>query len=184
LNTDIAAKRLGLIRQLVPQDGHFFALVNPAGVLAQPFIKDLQAGAANLRLDVEILQASTDAEIEATFARLPKQPGTVLLVSTDAFFFSRHKQIVALVSRHGLPAMFDNREYAMAGGLMSYGADFYDVLQLAGGYTGRVLRGQKPADLPVMQSAKFEFVINLKTANTLGLTIPPGILAIADDVIE
>jgi putative tryptophan/tyrosine transport system substrate-binding protein len=184
LNTDIAAKRLGMIRQSVPQDGHFFVLVNPTSVLAQPFMKDLQAGAAELRLQVEILQASTDAEIEAAFARLPKDPGTVLLVSTDAFLFSRHQQIVALVSRHGLPAMFDNREYAMAGGLMSYGADFYDVLQLAGGYTGLILKGQKPADLPVMQSTKFEFVINLKTANALGLTIPPGILALADEVIE
>jgi putative tryptophan/tyrosine transport system substrate-binding protein len=184
LNTDIAAKRLGLIRQVVPQDARFFVLVNPTSVLAQPFIKDLQAGAASLGLHVAILHASTDAEIDAAFANLSQRPVCVLLVSTDAFFFSRHRQIVALASRRALPAMFDNREYAMAGGLMSYGADFYDILQLAGGYTGRILKGEKPADLPIVQSAKFEFVINLKTANALGLTIPPGILAIVDVVVE
>ena len=184
LNTDIAAKRLGLIRQLVPQDARYFVLVNPTSALAQPFIKDLQIGAASLGLDVEILHASTDAEIHAAFARLSQQPGAVLLVSTDAFFFSRHIQIVTLASHHALPAIFDNRDYTMAGGLMSYGADFYDILQLAGAYTGRILKGEKPADLPVVQSTKFEFVINLKTANALGLTIPPGILAIADEVVE
>jgi putative tryptophan/tyrosine transport system substrate-binding protein len=184
LNTDIAAKRLGLIRQLVPQDARFFVLVNPTSVLAQPFIKDLQAGAASLGLHVAILHASTDAEIDAAFANLSQRPVCVLLVGTNAFFFSRHRQIVALASRRALPAMFDNREYAMAGGLMSYGADFYDVLQLAGGYTGRILKGEKPADLPIVQSANFEFVINLKTANALGLIIPPGILAIADEVVE
>jgi putative tryptophan/tyrosine transport system substrate-binding protein len=181
LNTDIAAKRLGLIRQVLPQDARFFVLVNPTSVLAQPFIKDLQAGAASLGLHVAILHASTDAEIDAAFANLSQRPVCVLLVSTDAFFFSRHRQIVALASRRALPAMFDNREYAMAGGLMSYGADFYDVFD---GYTERILKGEKPADLPIVQSAKFEFVINLKTANALGLIIPPGILAIADEVVE
>jgi putative tryptophan/tyrosine transport system substrate-binding protein len=148
LNTDIAAKRLGLIRQLVPQDARFFVLVNPTSVLAQPFIKDLQAGAASLGLHVAILHASTDSEIDAAFANLSQRPVCVLLVSTDAFFFSRHRQIVALASRRALPAMFDNREYAMAGGLMSYGADFYDILQLAGGYTGRILKGEKPPICP------------------------------------
>ena len=108
----------------------------------------------------------------------------MLLVSTDAFFFSRHTQIVSLATRHALPAMFDNREYAVAGGLMSYGADFYNVLQLAGVYTGRILKGEKPADLPVVQATKYEFVINLQTAKQLGLAIPSGILAIADEVIE
>jgi putative tryptophan/tyrosine transport system substrate-binding protein len=135
LNTDVAAKRLGLIRQLAPQDARYFVLVNPTSALAQPFIKDLQTGAASLGLQVGVLHASTDAEIHAAFARLPQQPGAVLLVSTDAFFFSRHIQIVTLASHHALAAVFDNREYAMAGGLMSYGADFYDILQLAGAYT-------------------------------------------------
>jgi putative ABC transport system substrate-binding protein len=184
LNSDIAAKRLGLIRQVVPQEARYFALVNPTGVLTGPFLEDLQAGAASLGLHAEILNASTDAEIAAAFAKLPQNPGTVLLVSTDAFFFSRHRQIVMLAERRALPAMFDNREYAVAGGLMSYGADFYSVMQLAGVYTGRILKGEKPADLPVMQSAKYEFVINLTTAKALGLTIPSDVLSIADEVIE
>jgi ABC-type uncharacterized transport system substrate-binding protein len=184
LNSDIAAKRLGLIRQVVPQEARYFALVNPTSVLADPFIEDLKAGAASLGLHAEILNASTDAEIDAVFAKLPHQPGTVLLVSTDAFYFSRHRQIVTLAERRALPAIFDNREYAVVGGLMSYGADFYNVLQLAGLYTGRILKGEKPADLPVMQSAKYEFVINLKTAKALGLDVPAQLLALADEVIE
>jgi putative ABC transport system substrate-binding protein len=184
LNTDIAAKRLGLIRQVVQQEARYFALVNPTSALTQPFIKDLRTGAASLGVNVEILHASTDAEIHSAFASLPQQPGAALLVGTDAFFFSRHIQIVTLASHHAVPAIFDNREYAIAGGLMSYGADFYGVLQLAGTYTGRILKGERPGDLPVVQSTKFEFLINLKTANALGLTIPPGILAIADEVIE
>jgi ABC-type uncharacterized transport system substrate-binding protein len=184
LNSDIAAKRLGLIRQVVPQEARYFALVNPTSVLADPFIEDLKAGAARLGLHAEILNASTDAEIDAVFAKLPQQPGTVLLVSTDAFYFSRHRQIVTLAERRALPAIFDNREYAVVGGLMSYGADFYNILQLAGLYTGRILKGEKPADLPVMQSAKYEFVINLKTAKALGLDVPAQLLALADEVIE
>jgi putative tryptophan/tyrosine transport system substrate-binding protein len=184
LNSDIAAKRLGLIRQVVPQESRYFALVNPTSVLAAPFVEDLQAGAASLGLHTEILNASTDAEIDAAFAKLPQQSGTVLLASTDAFYFSRHRQIVTRAERRALPAMFDNREYAVVGGLMSYGADFDTVLQLAGVYTGRILKGEKPADLPVMQSAKYEFVINLKTAKALGLTVPATLLALADEVIE
>jgi putative ABC transport system substrate-binding protein len=184
MNAEIAAKRLGLIRDLAPQAVHYFALVNPTSVLTDPFIKDLQAGAANLGLHAEILHASTDVEIHAAFAKLPQQPGTVLLVNTDAFFFSRHTQIATLAVHHALPAMFDNREYAVAGGLVSYGADFLNVMQLAGVYTGRILKGEKPADLPVMQSTKYELVINLKTAKALGLKISDNLLSIADEVIE
>ena len=184
MNAEIAAKRLGLIRELAPQAVHYCALVNPTSVLADPFIKDLQAGAASLGLQVEILHASTDAEIDAAFARLPQPSRTVLLVSTDAFFFSRHTQIAMLAARHALPAMFDNREYAVAGGLVSYGADFLNVMQLAGVYTGRILKGEKPADLPVMQSTKYELVLNLKTAKALGLKISDNLLSIADEVVE
>jgi putative ABC transport system substrate-binding protein len=184
MNADIAAKRLGLIRELAPQALHYFALINPTSVLADPFIKDLQAGAARLGLHAEILHASTDAEIEAVFAKLAQPSDTVLLVSTDAFFFSRHTQIATLAARHALPAMFDNREYAVAGGLVSYGADFLNVMQLSGGYTGRILKGEKPSDLPVMQSTKYELVINLRTAKALGLKISDNLLSIADEVIE
>ena len=184
LNADIAAKRLEFIRQVVPQGARYFALVNPSSVLSGSYLNDLQAGAAGLGLHVEIVNASTDADIDVAFANLPLQPGTVLLVSTDAFFFSRHDQIARLAARYRLPAMFDNREYAVTGGLMSYGADFYVALQLAGFYTGRILKGEKPADLPVMQSAKFEFVINMNTAKALSLSVPPTLLALADEVIE
>jgi len=184
LNADLAAKRLELIRQVVPKGARYFALVNPSSVLSRSYLKDLQVGAAGLGLHVEIVNASADADIDAAFANLPQQPGSVLLVSTDAFFFSRHEQIVRLAARYRVPAMFDNREYAATGGLMSYGADFYVVLQLAGVYTGRILKGEKPADLPVAQSAKYELVINMNTAKALSLSVPPTLLALADEVIE
>jgi putative ABC transport system substrate-binding protein len=184
LNADIGAKRLDLIRQVVPKGAGYFALVNPSSVLSGSYLKDLQVGAAGLGLHVEIVSASTDSDIDAAFANLPQQPVPVLLVSTDAFFFSRHEQIARLAVRYRVPAMFDNREYALTGGLMSYGADFYVVLQQAGVYTGRILKGEKPADLPVMQSAKYEFVINMNTAKALSLSVPPSLLALADEVIE
>jgi len=184
LNADLGAKRLGLLRQLVPQAVRYYTLVNPTSALAGPFVKDIEAGAASLGLRVEVVNASTAGEIDEAFEKIPQQPGTVLVVSTDAFFFTRRAQIVALAARRALPAMFDNRETAEAGGLISYGADFFNVMQLAGDYTGRILKGEKPADLPVVQSTKFEMVINLKTAKALGLAVPSTLLAVADDVIE
>ena len=184
LSTEIAAKRLGLIRDLEPHAIRYFALVNPTSSLAEPFTKDVAAGAASLGIHVEILNAGTPAEIDAAFAELPHQPGTVLLVSTDAFFFIRRTQIIALAARYALPVMFDNREYAAAGGLVSYGTDIVDMYRQVGVYTGRILKGEKPADLPVMQSTKFEFVINLKTAKAIGLTVPQNIILLADEVIE
>jgi putative ABC transport system substrate-binding protein len=184
LNADIGAKRLDLIHQVAPKGARYFALVNPSSVLSGSYLKDLQVGAAGLGLHVEIVNASTDADIDAAFANLPRHPGSALLVSTDAFFFSRHQQIVTLAARNRVPAMFDNREYAVTGGLMSYGADFYVVLQQAGVYTGRILKGEKPADLPVIQSAKYEFVVNMSTAKALDLSVPPTLLALADEVIE
>ena len=184
LNADIAAKRLELIRQVAAPGSRFFALVNPNSVLSASHLRDLQLGAASLGLDIQVLKASTDAEIDAAFADPALQPGAALLVSTDAFFFSRHEQIAMLAERYRLPAMFDNREYPVSGGLMSYGADFYFVAQQAGVYTGRILKGERPADLPVMQSAKYEFVVNMKTAKALGLTLPATLLALADEIIE
>jgi putative tryptophan/tyrosine transport system substrate-binding protein len=184
LNADVAAKRLGLLRELVPQVARFVTLVNPTSALTRPFTKDLEAGAASLGLHVEILYASTDREIETAFATLAQQPGSVLVFGPDAFFYIRRAQIAALAARYTVPAIFDGRDYVEAGGLMSYGADFFTLMQLAGDYTGRILKGEKPGDLPVVQSAKFELVINVKTAKALGLNIPDRLLALADEVIE
>jgi len=172
------------MRDIESQAMHYFALANPTSALAEPFTKDVAAGAASLGIHVEILNASTATEIDAAFAKLPQQPGNVLLVSTDAVFFIRRAQIIALAARHALPVMFDNREYVAAGGLVSYGTDIADMYRQVGVYTGKILKGEKPADLPVMQSAKFEFVINLKTAKALGLTVPENMLLLADEVIE
>jgi putative ABC transport system substrate-binding protein len=184
LNADVAAKRLGVLRELVPQAARYFALVNPSSTLAQSFTKDLEAGAESLGLRVDILRASTEREIDAAFASLPQQGGNALLSCPDAFFYIRRAQLAALAVRYAVPAIFDVREYAEAGGLVSYGSDFLDVMQLAGDYTGRILKGEKPADLPVVQPTRFELVVNLKTAKALGLDVPDRILALADDVIE
>jgi putative ABC transport system substrate-binding protein len=184
LNGDLAAKRFAVIRQLLPQATRFFALVNPSSQLAERFVADLNAGAASLAVHVDVLHASSDGEIEAAFAGLPQQPGTVLVFSPDAFFYTRRALIASLAMRRSVPTIFDVREYVDDGGLVSYGTDFLSVMQLAGNYTGRVLKGEKPADLPVVQAEKFEFVINLKTAKALGISVPPILLAITDDVIE
>jgi putative ABC transport system substrate-binding protein len=184
LNADVSAKRFELIRELVPGAVRYFALVNPTSVLAEPFLKDVHAGAATLGISVETLRASNDGEIEAAFAGLPKQPGSVLIFGPDASFYSRRPLIAALATRYAVPAIFDNRDYVEAGGLASYGANFFDLMQIAGNYTGRILKGEKPADLPVAQSTRFELVINLKTAKVLGIAVPPTLLAFADDVIE
>jgi len=185
LNTELAAKRLGLMRELVPQAAHFAALVNPANpALSEAFIKDLKEGAASLGLWLEILHASTDREIDATFANLAQKRGVVLLVGTDPYFYIRRAEIATLAVRHAIPAIYDNGDYTQAGGLMSYGTDAVNACELVGTYTGRVLKGEKVADLPVAQPTKFELVINLKTAKALGITVPYPLLARADEVIE
>src|SRR5215813_2815560 len=162
-------------RELVPQAARYFALVNPSSTLAQSFTKDLEAGAESLGLRVDILRASTEREIDAAFASLPQQGGNALLSCPDAFFYIR-RGLAALAARYAVPAIFDVREYAEAGALVSYGSDFLDVMQLAGDYTGRILKGEKPADLPAVQPTRFELVINLKTAKALGLDVPDRIL--------
>jgi ABC-type uncharacterized transport system substrate-binding protein len=184
LNGDLAAKRFAVIRQLLPQATHFFALVNPTSQLAKRFVTDLNAGAASIGIHVNVLHASSDGEIEAAFAGLPNQSGNVLVFGPDAFFYTRRPLIASLAMRHAAPTIFDVREYVDDGGLVSYGTDFLSVMQLAGNYTGRILKGEKPADLPVMQAEKFELVINLKTAKALAITVPPTLLAITDDVVE
>jgi putative ABC transport system substrate-binding protein len=184
INAELAAKRLGLLHELVPQAARYFALVNPTSALTELIVKDLQAGARTLGLPVEILHASTDREIDEAFASLPQGSGNVLVFGPDAFFYIRRVQIAALAARHAVPAMADGRDYVEAGALVGYGADFLNLMQLAGGYTGRILKGEKPADLPVMQSTKYEFVINMKTAKALGVKISDNLLSLADEVIE
>ncbi|MGC1779002.1 MAG: ABC transporter substrate binding protein [Xanthobacteraceae bacterium] len=144
----------------------------------------MQAGAAKLGIQIDTLDANTEGEIDAAFAGLPAGSGKMLLSSPEAFLYSRRAQIIALTSRYEVPAAFDTRDYVDDGGLLSYGADFLDVMRRAGVYVGRILKGEKPETLPVEQSEKFELAINLKTAKTLGLTVPPELLALADEVIE
>ena len=172
LNAELAAKRFGVLRELAPQTTHYFTVINPTSPLATPFVKDLEAGAATLRIHVDVLRASTEGEIAAAFASLPQQPGNALVFPPDLFFYIHRAQLAALAARYTLPAIFDVRDYVDAGGLVSYGTDFLNVMQTAGSYTGRILKGEKPADLPVVQAAKFELVINLKTAKALGLDGP------------
>jgi putative ABC transport system substrate-binding protein len=152
--------------------------------LAEPFIKDLQAGARTLGLQAEVLYAGTDREIDAAFAILVQKQADALLIAPDALFTSRRAQLAALSARHAVPASHVIREFAEAGGLMSYGPNLANAYQQTGIYTGRILKGERPADLPVAQPIKFELVINLKTARALGLNVPDKLLALADEVIE
>ena len=182
LNINIATKRLELLHQLVPQATRYFVLIDPGSPVSGSFIKDVEAAAPKLGLHVDILRAGNASEIDTAFTAL--QRGDTLLSSTDPFLYSRRDQIIALSARYAVPAAFDTPDYVEAGGLLSYGADFLDVLQRAGRYVGRILKGEKPADLPVEQSEKFELAINLKTAKALGINVPPNLLALADAVIE
>ena len=184
LNAELAAKRFGLFRELVPSAARYFTLINPTSELAAPFTKDLESAAASLGIAIEVLRASTDAEIETAFASLPRQPGSVMVFGPDAFFYTRRAHIAELALRHAVPTIFDVGDYVGAGGLVSYGADFLNVMELAGRYAGRVLQGEKPADLPVQQPTKFELVINVTTAKALGLEVPTKLLLIADEVVE
>jgi putative ABC transport system substrate-binding protein len=180
----VGAKRLGLLYELLPAANTFAVLVNPTNSNAEAISRDLMAAARALGKQLLVLPASTQHEIDRQFAVFVQQRADALIVSPDAFFDSQRDHIVALVARHAMPATYERRESAIAGGLMSYGASVADAYHQAGIYCGRLLKGEKPADLPVMQPTRLEFVINLKTAKTLGLTFPPGLLAIADEVIE
>jgi putative ABC transport system substrate-binding protein len=177
-------KQLGVLRDIVPNATRFVLLVNPNNPNAEPDAKDAQAAADALRLELRVLSARIVDDLEPAFAVIGEQRVGALLIGVDGLFFDRREQMSELATWHAIPAISQWREYPAAGGLMSYGASRADAFHQAGIYTGRILKGAKPADLPVMQSTKFEFVINLKTAKALGLTIPPGVLAIADQVIE
>jgi putative ABC transport system substrate-binding protein len=181
-NAELVAKRLGLLRELAPQAPNIAVLLNHANPNAKPVKAMLQPAASGLGIQLDVLEASTDAEIEAAYATL--KLGRPLLIGTDPSFFARRASLIALGAKHGIPTMYDNRESPDAGGLMGYGQNTESSWEQAGVYVGRMLKGAKPAELPVMQPTKFEFVINLKTAKALGLAIPATLLARADEVIE
>ena len=178
------AKKLGLLRDLLPQAKMIAMLVNPTNPSAGTQLREVQDAARALGLQILPLNASTESSIETAFAILVEQQASALLVGSDPLLTSWHKQLVALAARHSIPAVYELREFTDAGGLMSYGVSIKDAYREAGVYVARILKGEKPADLPVMQSTKFEFVINLNTAKAFGLRFPPGLLAIADEVIE
>jgi putative ABC transport system substrate-binding protein len=182
---EVVAKRLRLLHDLVPKAARVAVLVNPANAsAAESVLRDLQEAAPTIGLQIQILNATTIGEIDAAFATLARERPDALFVGPDGFFNSRGVQFAALTARDRLPAAYENRNIVAVGGLMSYGTDLADMLHQVGVYTGNILKGAKPADLPVLQSTKFEFVINLKTARALGIEVPPGLLSIADEVIE
>jgi putative ABC transport system substrate-binding protein len=185
LVAEVGAKRLELLHALVPKAVRIAMLVNPENVpiAARPLREVPEAGRA-IGLQIQVLNASTENEIEAAFDTLVRDRIDALFVAADGFFVSQRAQFATLTARYRIPAAYGTREDVEAGGLMSYGADNQEMWRQVGVYTGQILKGAKPADLPVIQSTKFELVINLKTAKTLGLTIPAGVLSIADEVIE
>jgi putative ABC transport system substrate-binding protein len=185
LNTTVGSKRLELLHELVPAAGSIAFLVNPTNaVLAETQTRELQIAARTLGVRLLVLSASDPSEFDAGFATLVVERAGGLLVSSDALFSNRLDQLIALAVRHRLPTMYARRDATAAGGLMSYGPDYFDALRQVGVYTGRILKGDKPADLPVQQATKFELIINLKTAKTPGLTMPLPLLGRADEVIE
>ena len=185
LNNELAAKRLELLRELVPGAAHVAVLVNPANATtAETALRDAQVAARAMGLQIQVLNASTSGEINAAFAGLARERPDALFVAGDGFFLSRRVQMVNLASRHAVPATYADRPFAEAGGLMSYGSNAEDAFRQAGVYAGRILKGAKPADLPVVQPSKFELVINAETARMLGLNVPATLLASADEVIE
>jgi putative tryptophan/tyrosine transport system substrate-binding protein len=184
LNWELGAKRLGLLHELLPSAAHIAVLINPNTPQSAPFVQELQATADTAGLQLQILAATTNREIDIAFATLAEKQSKAIMVPSDQLFLSRRVQIVGLSLRHDVPVLFPWREAVEIGGLMSYGSSFADLYRQAGIYVGRILKGEKPADLPVVQSTKFEFVLNLQTARTLGIEVPPDVLSIADEVIE
>ena len=185
LNVEIAAKRLQLLHELVPAAATIALLINPANpALAEPLLREAEAAAPTLGLKLHVLRASNEREIDEAFSTLLPLRAGALMIGPDAFFNSRTAQLGALVLRHKVPTIYQDREFVAAGGLMSYGGNLDDGYRIVGTYAGRILKGEKPADLPVHQSTKLELFINLKTAKALGLTITPLMLAQADEVIE
>jgi putative ABC transport system substrate-binding protein len=184
LASETGTKLLGLLLELLPGAVRIGALVDPKWPITEPFVADVRAAAAAIRKPIDVLPASTGSDIDTVFASFAQKPVDALVVGPSALTNSRRVQIATLAAYRRVPAIYTLREPVEVGGLMSYGASIVDAERQAGIYAGRILKGQKPADLPVMQSTKFEFVINLNTAKAFGLSFPPGLLAIADEVIE
>jgi putative ABC transport system substrate-binding protein len=184
LTVELMAKRLELLSELVPQAGVIALLVNPNDANAERIIRDVQEAARAKAVRLPVLKAGSESEIDAAFPSLVQLQVGGLVVGTDPFFNSRREQLVALAARHAVPAIYEWREFAAAGGLISYGTSLVGIYRQDGIYAGKILKGAKPADLPVQQPTTFELVVNLKTAKALGLTVPPSILARADEVIE
>ena len=180
----LEAKRLGLLHELLPQATVIAALVDPNFLTAANQLNDLQDAARSLGKELHVLQASTESDLDSRFATLARQRPDALIVAAAPFFTARRKELVALADRHRIAAIYSWREFPEAGGLMSYGASFTDAFRQAGVYTGRILKGEKPADLPVLQPTKYELIINTTTAKSLSLQIPDKLLALADEVIE
>ena len=173
------------LHDLVPKAVRVAVLVNPGNAsVAESTIRDVQEAAPTIGLQIQILNASTIGEIDAAFAALARERPDALFVAPDAFFASRRVQFATLTARDRIPASYSVRELVAAGGLMSYGTDLADMFHQIGVYTGKILKGAKPAELPVLQSTKFDLVINLQTARALGIEVPPGVISIADEVIE
>ena len=180
----LEGKRLGLLHELVPAAALIAVLLNPTNANFQTQLRGVQDAARDLGQQVSILSASNERDLDVAFASVNQSRAGALLVGSDPFFNNERDQVVALATRFAIPAIYEGREFAMAGGLASYGTSLADAYRQAGIYAGRILRGEKPADLPVVQPTKFEFVINLKTAKTLGLDVPPALSASADEIIE
>jgi ABC-type uncharacterized transport system substrate-binding protein len=184
LTRTLDAKRLELLHELVPNVSTVTVLLNPEFPDAADQLREVQEAARTIGQSLTILNARNIREIDAAFENLfPTGPGA-LLVGADPFFISRREQLVTLAARRKIPAIYEDRDFSVAGGLMSYGASFRDAVRQVGIYTGRILKGEKPADLPVVQATEFDLVVNLRTAKTLGLTIPPAVLARANEVLE
>jgi putative tryptophan/tyrosine transport system substrate-binding protein len=182
--SELTAKRLEIVRQLVPRTATVAILINPNSPEVAPQLADVQSASLSMGQPILILNATNEGGLDDALASVVQHRAGALLVTNDAFFFSRLDQIVTMAAHNAVPTMYDRREYADAGGLISYGPNYIDAYRQAGTYVGRILRGERPGDLPVMQSIKFELVINLRTAKALGLEVPPTLLALSDEVIE
>jgi len=185
LNLEVGTKRLELMRELIPTATTIALLVNPANpAIAEPLSRDLQAASRPVGLRLLVLQASTERDFDTVFATIVQLRADALIIAPDSFFNSQSVQLAGLTIRHAVPAIYQSREFAAAGGLMSYGGNLTDVYRRVGEYTGRILRGEMPKDLPVQRATKVELIINLKTAKALGINVPLSLLARADEVIE